>query len=560
MSSEFPELQPVLGVEPSVPFFSTPALNGLKQQVNHLAQFGGSLIIVEGEPGSGKSVFASNLYSSFLKKTSSSDVLSILLSVTDQESIDSFFPRLCGDLGLPVDARSIGEYIVVVRSYVQSLVREHKLCLIFIDDADLLNDETLVALLSILDAENVNHGIHLVFMSQPGLISDIDRLNSVSLAAYDFSMPNFSPGELERFIEFVLPAEFPALFSDDGPWTAQSLWAKSRGFPGQALALIAESQSAFDEHDQRSNKDAASGRFSPSSLVEKAPIPLVHAGILVVLLGSLIWVFLNGASDSENIKEEASSFKVKEIPVLARVPSKSLKEEGDKTSAAARPALSSSTLSRPQSDARAALLNDPDESGLNKRDLDQGNLNIQGSQAREELKESKLRSGLPQSGVTKKAADKKILELEVKKAASEPKVAEAHPADKAVVKGSRALPKAVTQPSKSAPTFGGGQNISKDESFLLSLPSSHYVLQILAASKSDTLQKFIDRQSNKKDLRLYQGSREGKAWYIVVIASFESRSAAISAIKSLPAEQSKSGPWAKPISTVIAEIKENRRI
>lgn len=113
-----------------------------------------------------------------------------------------------------------------------------------------------------------------------------------------------------------------------------------------------------------------------------------------------------------------------------------------------------------------------------------------------------------------------------------------------------------TKPANSQP--GAIPDLTDDERLLMDHSPDAYTLQIIAASNLKSLESYLEKQSNKGSLMLYQGNREGKAWYIVVAGIFENRRLAQQAISSLPEGQKNAGPWPKNLRTIQSEIASNR--
>ena len=86
------------------------------------------------------------------------------------------------------------------------------------------------------------------------------------------------------------------------------------------------------------------------------------------------------------------------------------------------------------------------------------------------------------------------------------------------------------------------------------------MLQLVAASKRDSLLGYMSIQPNKESMRLYRRvKKDGGHWYIVVLGAYNSKQDAQAAIKSLPKQQRDAGPWPRPMSLVKMEIEEFQR-
>jgi DamX protein len=267
-------------------YFSTPTLSGLIQQLTHLAQFGANVLVVEGERGSGKTALLSQLFENFeaLREKHLIFQVSQVLPASDsglEESVD----LLSNSLEMArEDVRPIGERLAEIRSLSQSLLREKKLSLVLVDDAQHLSDEAVAAILSLaIGLGESAYGLRFILFSQPGLAERIDQLGLNELAVYDFSLPGFSSQELERFLSARGVLE--GLESK-----IAHIWNRSQGHPGPALDLV----SAMTE------KSAAQ-----DIVRDVSRMPILHIGLLAGLIAALILVFLYRGGDDPEITAPA---------------------------------------------------------------------------------------------------------------------------------------------------------------------------------------------------------------------------------------------------------------
>ena len=83
-------------------------------------------------------------------------------------------------------------------------------------------------------------------------------------------------------------------------------------------------------------------------------------------------------------------------------------------------------------------------------------------------------------------------------------------------------------------------------------PGGSYTLQLSSASRSDTLNAWAKKQ-NLSNYHVYQTTRNGKPWYVLVSGSYATPADAKRAVASLPAEVQAQKPWVKPVSQVKKE-------
>lgn len=89
---------------------------------------------------------------------------------------------------------------------------------------------------------------------------------------------------------------------------------------------------------------------------------------------------------------------------------------------------------------------------------------------------------------------------------------------------------------------------------LKSAPSSNYTLQLSSSSNYDNLNGWA-KKSNLKNYVVYQTTRNGQPWYVLVSGVYASKDEAKRAVATLPADVQAKNPWAKPIHQVQADLK-----
>ncbi|MBD9250851.1 MAG: cell division protein DamX, partial [Cronobacter sakazakii] len=89
---------------------------------------------------------------------------------------------------------------------------------------------------------------------------------------------------------------------------------------------------------------------------------------------------------------------------------------------------------------------------------------------------------------------------------------------------------------------------------LKSAPGSHYTLQLSSSSNYNNLNAWAKKE-NLKNYVVYQTTRNGQPWYVLVSGVYGSKDEAKRAVSSLPADVQAKNPWAKPIHQVQADLK-----
>ena len=114
-------------------------------------------------------------------------------------------------------------------------------------------------------------------------------------------------------------------------------------------------------------------------------------------------------------------------------------------------------------------------------------------------------------------------------------------------------PPAQTAPAATAGSASGAKSAGNVGS-LKSAPSSHYTLQLSSSSNYDNLNGWAKKE-NLKNYVVYQTTRNGQPWYVLVSGVYASKEDAKRAVSTLPADVQAKNPWAKPLHQVQADLK-----
>lgn len=112
---------------------------------------------------------------------------------------------------------------------------------------------------------------------------------------------------------------------------------------------------------------------------------------------------------------------------------------------------------------------------------------------------------------------------------------------------------AATAPAAAAPAVSGNASTGNVGS-LKSAPGSSYTLQLSSSSNYNNLNAWAKKE-NLKNFVVYQTSRNGQPWYVLVSGVYASKDEAKRAVSTLPADVQAKNPWAKPLHQVQADLK-----
>ncbi|EID3214253.1 cell division protein DamX [Salmonella enterica] len=118
-----------------------------------------------------------------------------------------------------------------------------------------------------------------------------------------------------------------------------------------------------------------------------------------------------------------------------------------------------------------------------------------------------------------------------------------------------AAPVQTAKPAQASttPVAGGGKSAG-NVGALKSAPSSHYTLQLSSSSNYDNLNGWAKKE-DLKNYVVYETTRNGQPWYVLVTGMYASKEDAKRAVSTLPADVQAKNPWAKPLHQVQADLK-----
>ena len=94
-----------------------------------------------------------------------------------------------------------------------------------------------------------------------------------------------------------------------------------------------------------------------------------------------------------------------------------------------------------------------------------------------------------------------------------------------------------------------------DVNSLKSAPGTHYTLQLSSSSNYDNLNNWAKKENIQKYV-VYQTTRNGQPWYVLVSGVYATKDDAKRAVTALPADVQAKNPWAKPLRQVQSDLKQ----
>lgn len=178
---------------------------------------------------------------------------------------------------------------------------------------------------------------------------------------------------------------------------------------------------------------------------------------------------------------------------------------------------------------------------------------VHGSNAQQQTAATETK---PRQTQTAPRQERKQAVIEPKRETKPQTVAKA-PETKAPAQTKPAVSQPVKAPTPAAPaakTSAASGKTTGNVGSLQSASSSNYTLQLSSSSNYDNLNAWA-KKSNLKNYVVYQTTRNGQPWYVLVSGIYASKDEAKRAVSTLPADVQAKNPWAKPIHQVQADLK-----
>lgn len=524
----------------SFPLFTGAGRRQVLDQLLHLVQFSNSLLVVLGEYGIGKT----RLAHAFMDSLSETDLL-CYLEITSGQSLETIFTAIVQAFNLPFyDAPVAEKLLTCLEDFIEQQpdADTDGLAVVVLDNAHLLDDQTISVLTALLQSFPQQNRFHLVMVGEPPLMSRLERLSPENLLINDFFLPAFNLAESVDYLNFRMEmADYlgSEIFSDSmvDPW-----WRQAQGQLGVLHELAQERllESVTPKQNLQRNKRA---------------FPVVHI-IAIALLMTIVAVVLLYMGDEgaepptiTAVTPQSSQAMPNASPQATVATPQSVNTTPATTTASAT--ASSLALTSTDTPVQPLL-----------QSLPSGTVSAQPVKTDNDYPQEKIvpLAHLPSAQPATQAAtqttapasstSEPVYEEPVQAApvvTMEP-VVSAKPVIKEVPVIKEELKPVAKEKIISTSAIGQDRQI-------LNWSATDYTIQLLGVSNHKAALDYVAAQPNKKDLIIFKSKRQGKDWFVVVTGRFASNAQARQAITQLPAVQRDAGPWPRDVKTIQNEIR-----
>jgi len=495
----------------SFPLFTASGRREILDQLLHLSQFSQGVLVLLGEPGTGKTRMAH----AFLDSLAEQDLIS-LLSLKPGQQAEAIAATLVEDFDLG-DARApLGELQQILAAFAsEPATDDDGLAFVVVDDAHLLTAAATSWLLTFAASLAPGSRLHFLLCGEPQLMGQLEARGPDSLALNDFYLQPLTLTEAVDYLNFRMEmADYlgPEIFTESmvAPW-----WRQAQG----QLPLLHEAA------QQQLLSSVVRADAKPRS-----PLPIMHI-IAISLVVAVVGVFFLYLDDSDKPQSTA--------PTSVTLPAPS--------------ALPQAQPAENTQDVKPLL---PSLGGTAQPSVSTQNVANTAEQSGTTANSTALNTAANLDELVRKLPETQPAELsepaahtnETQVVTAKDKVAQSQP-DTAIALN--------TKTRQAKPAIAAAQTgvYSDQELKILGWSAGNYTIQLLGVTSRTAALDYLAQQPNRAQLLLFKSKRQGKDWFVVITGNFASIAQARAAIESLSSAQRKAGPWPRQVGPIQQEIK-----
>ncbi|MDR7088178.1 AAA family ATPase [Cellvibrio fibrivorans] len=520
----------------SFPLFTGAGRRQLLDQLLHLCQFSNSVLAVLGEHGLGKTRIAH----AFMDSLSDQDQI-CFLSLRSGQSLEQILLSIIQSFGIETsDVPSTESLLATLEAFIaeEAVSDDDGLAVVVLDNAQLLDDQSISVLTSLLSNFPQQNRLHLALFGEPQLMHRLERLSPENLLINDFHLQPFGLLETVDYLNFRMEmADYlgPEIFTEPmvEPW-----WRQTHG---QLSVLHELAQERLLES------------VTPPSPSSKRPLPVVHIIAISMLIAVVGVAFLYMGDDKTQAPTNSSLANSTALPTAAPQPETTQPASVASAGVDNKNAELSSTDTPVQP--LLQTLPQPLQPNQQVQPITEPLQTVESAASTSVISED-----MPKEEVvplaqlpTSQPKPTQALPEPMPIAQAKPVEVAPQPAAPPEVKVIKPEPDIVKPTVKSVSTAAIGAGAQ--ERNILSWRPSEYTIQLLGVSSEKAARDFVAAQANKKDLLVFKSKRQGKDWFVVITGRYISSAQARQAIARLPDVQRDAGPWPRDVKTIQNEIK-----
>ncbi len=528
---------PFADTEDAQLFFATPQLAQRLDLLQHLILYSDQLLVITGAAGSGKSTLLNRLVSVTAQPWRVS-----VVQANMETSPSQLLASAMQGFDMPEAEHSLAEQSKQLRGASERWRNRSQVPVLVIDEAHMLPPDTLAVVVK-LAAEMGNSGLRILLLGEPQLADMIGAAvgGSGESMAHLVDIPAFNASQAAEYLRHRLRCaglDADALFPDE---VASRLFKATAGLPGRLNAAA---------RDQLADRFASVGRRPEAAQAPSERVALwrrgpVQAFALLLMAAAFTWLWLS-APDKSPPPEALALAPLPESDTGVLTSDKPLPGgELPLSSAGARPLGPAHPESRATNALPAEPVTEPVEPMVD-------------SAAVEEA----VATPLPALGTLEKpvpivAEPEPAVEVPAR-AVSKPAFLDPSPTSSARQGGSQQTAALESRPAaRQTLERRPADRESPDMAWLLEQQPGHYTVQLTGTHDRQAALGFVRSHSLENKAAWFRTRHKDRDWYVVVAGAYPKREQAQAAIRTLPAELKRQGPWPRTFASIQASVSQS---
>lgn len=487
--------------------------------ITHLCHFSQNILLVLGQAGSGKSTF----FEHFLSAPGAGLKVCGLKANLDQ-TVEEILKEVA--TGFELNWENAASTTLEVKTQaIEAYQRAHETWMLMIDDAHLLDDMQLAALLQLVQFnDEARQQLHLVLLGEPSLEG---RLFAPTLASYAegkvYSI-ELEPWTLHDAKRYFARKMATSHFS---PEQIAAIFERTKGLPGKIVQEQQLLQNPFTDEANTMTKQQA----------KRWTHPIALGAVAGFLLGGS-YLLLNSTQDEEMVSAPVNAAQVENNRLDNSDEKMAMEEEPapvvlEQVATTLKPTAETTVIQQAENTQATAS---------NKAQVNESHAPIT---VRENSTTVSTSTTAPASTTTAATSDAQVTTATATVTATTI-TTEATPAS------THALTEA---PKAAVKTQEQSKKLSKEEEYLLSIDKQYYTLQLVGARNEKSIQQFIQKHQLEEHAYSYHTKLSGKDWYVVVLGEYATMDEAKAAAADLPSHIA-AKPWIREFNSIHSDIKK----
>lgn len=473
--------------------------------ITHLCHFSQNILLVLGQAESGKSTFFEHFLS-----VPGAGLKVCGLKANPEHTVEDILKEVA--TGFELNWGNAASTTLEVKTQaIVAYQNAHETWMLMVDDAHLLDDMQLAALLQLVQFnDEARQQLHLVLLGEPSLEA---RLFAPTLASYAegkvYSI-ELEPWTLHDTKRYFARATTTMHFS---PEQIATIFERARGLPGKVVKEQQLLQNPFTEEANTMTKQQA----------KRWTHPIALGAVAGFLLGGS-YLLLNSTQDEEMVNAPVNA---------AQVENNRLDNSDEKMAMEEEPAPvvleQMATTLKPTAETTAAA----HESNSATTTVSNSHI-IMPEAPMAEMTKPTTATAIPVAAAPAAPAATTTATTAITETA---------PVTQALTEAPKAAVKTQEQPKK----------MSKEEEYLLSIDKKYYTLQLVGARNEKSVQQFIQKHQLEEHAYSYRTKLSGKDWYVVVLGEYATMDEAKAAASELPGHIA-AKPWIREFTSIHSDI------